>query len=34
MGSPDEVGRLAVLLAQSDFITGQTLSPNGGLYLT
>jgi 3-oxoacyl-[acyl-carrier protein] reductase len=34
MGSPDEVGRLAVLLAQSDFITGQTLNPNGGLYLT
>lgn len=34
MGSPDEAGRLAVLLAQSDFITGQTLNPNGGLYLT
>ncbi|HKW57493.1 MAG TPA: SDR family NAD(P)-dependent oxidoreductase [Candidatus Acidoferrum sp.] len=34
MGSPDEVGRLAVLLAQSDFITGQTINPNGGMYLT
>lgn len=34
MGSPDEVGRLAVLLAQSSFITGQTINPNGGLYIT
>lgn len=34
MGSPGEVGRIAVLLAQSDFITGQTINPNGGLYLT
>lgn len=34
MGSPEEVGRLVVLLAQSDFITGQTINPNGGLYLT
>lgn len=33
MGSPGEVGRIAVLLAQSDFITGQTINPNGGLYL-
>lgn len=34
MGSPDEAGRLAVLLAQSDFITGQTINPNGGLYFS
>lgn len=34
IGSPEEVGRLAVLLAESDFITGQTINPNGGLYLT
>jgi 3-oxoacyl-[acyl-carrier protein] reductase len=34
LGSPDEVGRLAVLLAQSSFITGQTINPNGGLYIT
>jgi len=34
LGSPDEVGRLAVLLAQSSYITGQTLNPNGGMYVT
>jgi 3-oxoacyl-[acyl-carrier protein] reductase len=34
IGSPDEVGRIAVLLAQSSFITGQTINPNGGLYMT
>ena len=34
MGAPDEIGRLAVLLAQSNFITGQTINPNGGLYIT
>lgn len=34
MGAPDEIGRLAVLLAQSSFITGQTINPNGGLYIT
>ena len=34
IGSPEEVGRLAVLLAQSSFITGQTINPNGGLYIT
>jgi 3-oxoacyl-[acyl-carrier protein] reductase len=33
-GSPDEIGRVAVLLAESDFITGQTISPNGGWYMT
>jgi NAD(P)-dependent dehydrogenase (short-subunit alcohol dehydrogenase family) len=33
-GTPDECGRIAVLLAQSSYITGQTISPNGGLYLT
>ena len=34
MGSPDEVGRIAVLLAESFFITGQTINPNGGLYMS
>jgi len=34
MGAPDEIGRLAVLLAQSSFITGQTINPNGGLYMS
>lgn len=34
MGSPDEVGRIAVLLAESSFITGQTINPNGGLYMS
>ena len=33
-GSPDEIARIAVLLAESDFITGQTISPNGGWYMT
>jgi len=33
-GSVDEVGRIAVLLAQSSFITGQTISVNGGWYMT
>jgi 3-oxoacyl-[acyl-carrier protein] reductase len=33
-GSPDEIGHIAVLLAESDFITGQTISPNGGWYMT
>ena len=34
IGSPDEVGRIAVMLAQSSFITGQTINPNAGLYMT
>jgi 3-oxoacyl-[acyl-carrier protein] reductase len=33
-GSPDEIGRVAVLLSESDFITGQTISVNGGWYMT
>jgi 3-oxoacyl-[acyl-carrier protein] reductase len=33
-GSPEEIGRTAVLLAESDFITGQTISVNGGWYMT
>ncbi len=33
-GSPDEVARIAVLLAQSSFITGQTINPNGGMYMS
>ena len=34
IGQPDEVGRIAVMLAQSSYITGQTISPNGGLYMS
>jgi len=34
MGAPDELGRIAVMLAQSSYITGQTINPNGGLYMT
>jgi NAD(P)-dependent dehydrogenase (short-subunit alcohol dehydrogenase family) len=34
LGSVDEVARVAVLLAASSFITGQTINPNGGLYFT
>lgn len=33
-GSPDEIGRISVMLAESDFMTGQTISPNGGWYMT
>ena len=33
-GSVDEVARIAVLLARSSFITGQTINPNGGVYFT
>lgn len=33
-GSPDEIGRAAALLAESDFITGQTICVNGGWYMT
>jgi 3-oxoacyl-[acyl-carrier protein] reductase len=33
-GEPEEVARLAVLLAQSSYITGQTLNPNGGMYFS
>jgi 3-oxoacyl-[acyl-carrier protein] reductase len=34
LGQPDEVGRIAVMLAQSSYITGQTINPNGGLYMS
>ena len=33
-GHPDEAGRAAVLLAGSDYITGQTLNLNGGWYMS
>ena len=33
-GSADEVARIAVLLAESSFITGQTINPNGGVYFS
>lgn len=34
LGCPDEVARVAVLLAESDYTTGQTISVNGGWYMT
>jgi 3-oxoacyl-[acyl-carrier protein] reductase len=34
LGSVEDCARIAVLLAQSNFITGQTLNPNGGVYFT
>jgi 3-oxoacyl-[acyl-carrier protein] reductase len=34
IGQPDEVGRIAVMLAQSSYVTGQTINPNGGLYMS
>ena len=33
-GKPEEIGRAAVLLAESDYTTGQTISVNGGWYFT
>jgi 3-oxoacyl-[acyl-carrier protein] reductase len=33
-GDPEEISRVAVLLAESEFITGQTISVNGGWYMT
>jgi 3-oxoacyl-[acyl-carrier protein] reductase len=33
-GAPEEVARAAVLLAESDYMTGQTISINGGWYMT
>jgi 3-oxoacyl-[acyl-carrier protein] reductase len=33
-GTVDEVALVAVMLAESSFITGQTINPNGGLYFT
>jgi len=33
-GAPGEIGRVAVMLAESDFTTGQTISVNGGMYMT
>jgi len=33
-GSPEEIARVSVLLAESDYITGQTISVNGGWYMT
>jgi 3-oxoacyl-[acyl-carrier protein] reductase len=34
IGSPQEIGRAAVTLAQSSFTTGQTININGGLYMS
>ena len=33
-GMPDEVAAVAVLLASNGYITGQTVSVNGGWYMT
>jgi len=33
-GKPEEIGRVAVMLAESEFVTGQTISVNGGWYMT
>jgi 3-oxoacyl-[acyl-carrier protein] reductase len=33
-GAPEEIARAAVLLGESDFMTGQTISVNGGWYMT
>jgi len=34
LGDPGEIGRVAVMLAESEFTTGQTISVNGGWYMT
>jgi len=34
LGSVDEPARAAVMLAESAYITGQTISVNGGMYMT
>jgi 3-oxoacyl-[acyl-carrier protein] reductase len=34
LGTADEIARAALMLAQSSFTTGQTISINGGLYMT
>lgn len=33
-GHPDEAGRAALLIAESDYITGQTINVNGGWYMS
>ncbi len=33
-GNPEEIGRVAVMLCESDYMTGQTVSVNGGWYMT
>ena len=33
-GAPEEVARAAVMLSESDYLTGQTISINGGWYMT
>jgi len=33
-GRPDEVARIALALVQNGYVTGQTVSVNGGLYMT
>jgi 3-oxoacyl-[acyl-carrier protein] reductase len=33
-GAPEEVARAAVMLSESDYLTGQTVSINGGWYMT
>jgi 3-oxoacyl-[acyl-carrier protein] reductase len=33
-GDAEEIGQVAVMLAESEFITGQTINVNGGWYMT
>jgi 3-oxoacyl-[acyl-carrier protein] reductase len=33
-GSVDDVSSVAVMLAMNDYMTGQTISVNGGWYMT
>ena len=33
-GRPEEVAEIVVMLARNGYITGQTIHPNGGLYMT
>jgi 3-oxoacyl-[acyl-carrier protein] reductase len=34
LGNVEEIAAIAVLLAKNGYITGQTISPNGGWYMT
>ncbi len=33
-GRPEEVAEIVVMLARNGYITGQTIHPNGGLYMS
>jgi 3-oxoacyl-[acyl-carrier protein] reductase len=34
LGNVEEIAAIAVLLAKNGYITGQTISPNGGWYMS